>query len=185
MTDPITILYFYRTRWGSHDEFMALFRRNHWPILQEQLAAGRYTAVELSTPRFHGDGRADWDILVSITYRDWAAIQEHSDAEIAAPAVPRPGRVQGGGGAPVRAPRCALGRGAGDPPARTADLRDTVSLTRSTQRRPRAARAAHHRAHPDRARAPRPAREAGHLHDRHPARGVRDADAARRPSRTT
>jgi len=39
--------------------------------------------VELSTPRFHGDGRADWDILVSITYRDWAAIQEHSDAEIA------------------------------------------------------------------------------------------------------
>ena len=83
MTDPITILYFYRTKWGSHDEFMALFRRNHWPILKEQLAAGRYTAVELFTPRFHGDGRADWDILVSITYRDWAAIQEHSDAEIA------------------------------------------------------------------------------------------------------
>ena len=83
MTEPITILYFYRTKWGSHDEFMALFRRNHWPILKEQLAAGRYTAVELSTPRFHGDGRAVWDILVSITYRDWAAIQEHSDAEIA------------------------------------------------------------------------------------------------------
>ena len=83
MTDPITILYFYRTKWGSPDEFMALFRRNHWPILQEQLAAGRYTAVELYTPRFHGDGRADWDILVSITYRDWSAIQEHSDAEIA------------------------------------------------------------------------------------------------------
>ena len=83
MTDPITILYFYRTKWGSHDEFMALFRRNHWPILKEQLAAGRYTAVELSTPRFHGDGRADWDILVSITYRDWPAIEEHSDAEIA------------------------------------------------------------------------------------------------------
>ena len=83
MTDQITILYFYRTRWGSHDEFMTLFRRNHWPILKEQLAAGRYTAVELFTPRFHGDGHADWDILVSITYRDWVAIQEHSDAEIA------------------------------------------------------------------------------------------------------
>jgi predicted SnoaL-like aldol condensation-catalyzing enzyme len=62
---------------------MTLFRRNHWPILKEQLAAGRYTAVDLFTPRFHGEGRADWDILVSITYRDWAAIQEHSDAEIA------------------------------------------------------------------------------------------------------
>jgi hypothetical protein len=82
MAEPITVLYFYRTRWGSHDEFVALFRKNHWPILQEQLDAGRYTAVELFAPRFHGDGRADWDVLVSITYRDWAAIQEHSEPAV-------------------------------------------------------------------------------------------------------
>lgn len=81
---PVTVLYFYRTRWGGHDEFVELFRRNHWPILREQLRVGRFTAVEMSTPRFHGDGRADWDILVSITFRDWAAMEEHSDAEIAA-----------------------------------------------------------------------------------------------------
>lgn len=79
----VEVLYFYRTRWGSHDEFVELFRRNHWPLLREQLAAGRYTAVEMWTPRFHGEGRADWDLLVSITYRDWAAIEEHSDAEVA------------------------------------------------------------------------------------------------------
>ena len=83
MTDEIEVLYFYRTRWGAHDEFVALFRKNHWPILREQLAAGRFTDVQLRTPRFHGDGRADWDVLVSITYRDWAAMQEHTDAEIA------------------------------------------------------------------------------------------------------
>ncbi len=81
---PVEVLYFYRTRWGGHDEFVELFRRNHWPILREQLASGRFLAVEMSTPRFHGDGRADWDILVSIIYRDWAAMEEHSDAEIAA-----------------------------------------------------------------------------------------------------
>ena len=80
---PVTVLYFYRTRWGAHDEFVELFTRNHWPIQREQLAAGRFTAVEMSTPRFHGDGRADWDILVSITFRDWAAMEEHSDAVIA------------------------------------------------------------------------------------------------------
>ncbi len=83
MSEPIEVLYFYRTRWGAHDEFVTLFRKNHWPILREQLAAGRYLGVELSTPRFHGDGRADWDVLVSITYRDWAAMEEHSDADIA------------------------------------------------------------------------------------------------------
>ena len=82
MSEPVEVLYFYRTHWGAHDEFVALFRKNHWPILREQMAAGRYANVELFTPRFHGDGRADWDVMVSITYRDWAALQEHSDPEI-------------------------------------------------------------------------------------------------------
>jgi len=79
----VTIAYYYRTRWGCHDEFVALFERNHWPVLHEQLAAGRFLAVEAVTPRFHGDGAAGWDFLVTITYRDWAAVESHSDAEIA------------------------------------------------------------------------------------------------------
>jgi hypothetical protein len=83
MSEPIEVLYFYRTRWGAHDEFVALFRKNHWPILRDQLEAGRFVDVRMATPRFHGDGRADWDVLVSITYRDWAAMEEHSEAEIA------------------------------------------------------------------------------------------------------
>lgn len=84
MSEPVTVLYFYRTRWGCHDEFVELFERNHWPILREQLAAGRFLDVRRHVPRFHGDGRADWDVLVSITYRDWAALEAHSEAEIAA-----------------------------------------------------------------------------------------------------
>ena len=80
---PVQVLYFYVTKWGAHDEFVALFRRNHWPILEEQLREGRFTDVRMWTPRFHGDGRADWDVLVSITYRDWAAMEAHSEADIA------------------------------------------------------------------------------------------------------
>ena len=89
MTDPrsngdaVTVAYFYRTRWGAHDEFVELFERNHWPILRDQLASGRFLAVEASTPRFHGDGRAEWDFMVTITYSDWAAVEAHADAEIA------------------------------------------------------------------------------------------------------
>jgi hypothetical protein len=83
MNGPIEILYFYRTAWGAHDEFVALFRKNHWPLLRDQLEAGRFLDVRMATPRFHGDGRADWDVFVSITYRDWASIEAHSEAEIA------------------------------------------------------------------------------------------------------
>jgi hypothetical protein len=81
---PQTIAYYYVIRWGHVDEFIELFERNHWPILREQLAAGRFTDVRAYAPRFHGDGRADWNFLVTITYPNWSAIQDHSDAEIAA-----------------------------------------------------------------------------------------------------
>ncbi len=79
---PITAAYFYRVRWGHHEEWLDLFRRNHWPILREQLGTGRFTDVRLYEPRYHGDGRADWDVMVTITYRDWAALESHSEADI-------------------------------------------------------------------------------------------------------
>ncbi len=81
---PITVAYFYRVRWGYHDEWARLFRRNHYPVLAEQLRSGRLLSVRLARPRFHGDGGAAWTYLVTITFRDWAAMEEHSDAEIAA-----------------------------------------------------------------------------------------------------
>jgi hypothetical protein len=80
---PVRVAYFYKTRWGAHAEFIELFTRNHWPILRKQLADGRFLDVTLEIPRFHGDGRADWDALVTITYRDWSAMEAHSEAEIA------------------------------------------------------------------------------------------------------
>ena len=87
-TKPITVDYFYKVRWGFHDEWLELFRRNHWPLLREGLRSGRYLDVSLHQPRFHGDGRADWDVLVTITYRDWAAIEDHSERDLIAQLFP-------------------------------------------------------------------------------------------------
>jgi quinol monooxygenase YgiN len=79
----VIVAYYYRVHWGRHDEFLSLFRRNHYPILAEQLREGRFLAVRCYRPRFHGDGKADWTFMVTITFRDWAAMEAHSDAEIA------------------------------------------------------------------------------------------------------
>jgi hypothetical protein len=83
-SEPVSVAYFYRVRWGAIDEFIELFERNHWPILRDQLASGRLLDVRAATPRFHGDGRADWNFLVTITYGDWEALEAHSEADIAA-----------------------------------------------------------------------------------------------------
>lgn len=79
---PVEVAYFYRTRWGHHEEFLELFIRNHLPVLQEQVKSGRMLEVRVQAPRFHGDGRADWDLMVTIVYRDWAAVESHSEKEI-------------------------------------------------------------------------------------------------------
>ena len=82
MAGPVTVEYFYRVRWGYHDEWLDLFRRNHWPLLRESQRAGHILDVRLLTPRFHGDGRADWDVMVRITYPDWAAMEDHTPEEL-------------------------------------------------------------------------------------------------------
>jgi hypothetical protein len=93
-TGGVTVAYYYRVRWGAVGEFIELFERNHWPILRAQLEEGRFLEVRAATPRFHGDGRADWNFLVTITYRDWAAMEAHSEAEIAARLFPDHERYQ-------------------------------------------------------------------------------------------
>ena len=80
---PVRVEYYDRVRGGAVAEFLELFERNHWPVLREQVASGRMLEVTLHTPRFHGDGRADWNVLVTIVYRDWAAMEDHSEGSIA------------------------------------------------------------------------------------------------------
>ena len=82
-TTPVAVASYYRVRWGRVDEFLELFRRNHWPILREQIASGRFLDVRAARPRLHGDGAANWHLVVTITHRDWAAAEAHSDDEIA------------------------------------------------------------------------------------------------------
>jgi hypothetical protein len=81
---PVTIASYYRVHWGHTDEFLELFRRNHWPILRDQVESGRFTDVRAYRPRYHGDGAADWHYMVAITVRDRATVDDHSDDEIAA-----------------------------------------------------------------------------------------------------
>ncbi len=61
--------YFYTVKWGSQDEFLDLFQRNHYPVLKARMDAGVYSSVRTYTPRYHGDGRADWTFAVELVER--------------------------------------------------------------------------------------------------------------------
>jgi hypothetical protein len=42
---PFAVEYYYKARWGFAEEFLALFRKNHWPVLRRQVEAGRLLRV--------------------------------------------------------------------------------------------------------------------------------------------
>jgi len=74
--EPCSIAYYYKVKWGYFDEFLQLFKRNHYPILKAEVYRGKLVSVKTYQPQFHGEGRADWHFLVVITYKNWAAVKD-------------------------------------------------------------------------------------------------------------
>jgi len=74
-----TTWFFYKVKWGHQEEFVDLFQKNHYPVLKEEIKAGRMTSVRTFVPTYHGDGRADWTFAVAITFKDTAAMTGPSD----------------------------------------------------------------------------------------------------------
>jgi len=72
------VWYFYKVKWGHQEEFVELFKKNHYPVLMAQKETGRISAVRTFVPTYHGDGRADWTFAVEITFRDLAAMNAPS-----------------------------------------------------------------------------------------------------------
>jgi len=76
-----TVWYFYKVRWGFQEEFVALFKKNHLPVLKAQQEAGRMSSVRAFAPTNHGDGRADWTFAVAITFPSVAAMNSPSNED--------------------------------------------------------------------------------------------------------
>ena len=76
-----TVWYFYKVRWGFQEEFVALFKKNHLPVLKAQQEAGCMSSVRAFAPTNHGDGRADWTFAVAITFPTEAAMHSPSNED--------------------------------------------------------------------------------------------------------
>lgn len=63
---------YYRVRWGHEEEFITLFRKNHLPFLERQLAKGVLLAVRLDSPQEHMPEESRWDLRMTLVYRDAA-----------------------------------------------------------------------------------------------------------------
>ena len=78
LDNPVTVAYFYKVKWGYQNEFLDLFKKNHYPVLEGQVKSGRLLRVEAYTPRFHGDGRSDWTFMTILVFKNWHAFGDSS-----------------------------------------------------------------------------------------------------------
>ena len=69
---PYTLEYYYKVQWGHQQEFLQLFLKNHYPLLQKIAESGRIVALKIETPANHMTEDARWDYRVTITYKNSA-----------------------------------------------------------------------------------------------------------------
>jgi hypothetical protein len=80
---PVMIEYYYKLVPGGTSEWLALYKKNHNPILKQLMKEGILKSEKLYTRRFHAETPA-WDYKIVMVWRDWAALEEahHREPEI-------------------------------------------------------------------------------------------------------
>ena len=61
---------YYRIKWGHFEEFMELFKKNHYPILEELQKQGVIESMQAAFPVNHASEESRWDFRMTITLLD-------------------------------------------------------------------------------------------------------------------
>jgi hypothetical protein len=72
-TDPtkdyFAIESYYKVKWGHADEFISLWKANHYPLLKKALEKGDIISVTATRPRFHSGEETRWDFRVTVVFK--------------------------------------------------------------------------------------------------------------------
>jgi hypothetical protein len=79
-SQPFVIEYYYKAKWGHADEFLALFKKNHYPVLKKEMELGRILKVSMTAPRYHTTEDGRWDYRVTIVFKNAAVANDNFDS---------------------------------------------------------------------------------------------------------
>jgi hypothetical protein len=77
---PFVIEYYYKTQWGHAEEFLALFKKNHYPVLKKEIELGRMLKVSMAVPRYHTAEDGRWDFRVTIVFKNASIANDNFDS---------------------------------------------------------------------------------------------------------
>ena len=68
--DYFIIENYYKAKWGFADEFINLWRVNHYPLLKKAIEKGDIISVIPEKPRLHSGEDTRWDFRVTIVFKN-------------------------------------------------------------------------------------------------------------------
>lgn len=78
---PFVVEYYYKAKWGHADEFLKLFKKNHYPLLKKEIEMGRMLKVWMDQPRYHTTEDGRWDYRVTIVFKNATVANEPFDED--------------------------------------------------------------------------------------------------------
>ena len=79
---PFVIEYYYKAKWGHAEEFLALFKKNHYPVLKKEIELGRMLKVSMTVPRYHTTEDGRWDYRGTIVFKNAAIANDNFDSSV-------------------------------------------------------------------------------------------------------
>lgn len=77
-----TVEGYYKAKWGYADEFIELFKKNHYPLLKKALEKGDIISIKAEKPRLHSTEESRWDYRVTLVFKN---IQAAFDPNLTVP----------------------------------------------------------------------------------------------------
>jgi hypothetical protein len=77
---PFVVEYYYKAKWGHADEFITLFKKNHYPVLKKEMEMGRMLKVSVVAPVYHTTEDGRWDYRVTIVFKNATVAHDGYDS---------------------------------------------------------------------------------------------------------
>ena len=77
---PYVIEYYYKAKWGHAEEFISLFKKNHYPVLKKEMELGRILKVIAVTPRYHTTEDGRWDFRTTLIFKNASVANDDFDS---------------------------------------------------------------------------------------------------------
>jgi len=65
-----TVENYYKAKWGYAEEFLELYKKNHYPLLKKAIEKGDIISIRLDKPRLHSSEESRWDYRVTLVFKN-------------------------------------------------------------------------------------------------------------------